>query len=357
MTRYHLDVHGNPAECRANQKACPRGGENEHYSTREEARRAFEAMNGRKQFASFRKENPWANLTIEEFAEIEENALREHLKTKTPYSDEEYDRHREYIRRVAKEHKSTHSQNTHRVKGKTKYKEERQALHREIISELMAKYADVPREGRILLTGGLPGSGKTTVVDNNPDLEADQYATVNPDDIKEMLIAKGGAPAIRGLLPMETNSLLQYESQYIADNFVEEISQKRHNLLLDKTMSSPNPISKTLATLRERGYSQIEAVFMDVDGYVAYDRIVARHRQGLDDYVTKGEGIGGRAVSGTVVSASISNDPHFNSTNAQTLVELFKRGEFTATPRIFDTSKNPAVEIPFAKFVGYESEG
>lgn len=41
MAKYHITAKGNPGLCRAT-KRCPLGGENEHYSTKEEAQKAYE---------------------------------------------------------------------------------------------------------------------------------------------------------------------------------------------------------------------------------------------------------------------------------------------------------------------------
>lgn len=46
MAKYHINAQGNPGVCRA-QRACPFGGESEHFGSAEEARMAYEgAMSG-----------------------------------------------------------------------------------------------------------------------------------------------------------------------------------------------------------------------------------------------------------------------------------------------------------------------
>lgn len=46
MAKYHLKENGDPARCRAKLRACPRGGEADHYSSKDEARAAYEAKLG-----------------------------------------------------------------------------------------------------------------------------------------------------------------------------------------------------------------------------------------------------------------------------------------------------------------------
>lgn len=46
MVRYHITAKGEAGLCKANKKACPLGGSEDHYDSREEAMKAFEALQG-----------------------------------------------------------------------------------------------------------------------------------------------------------------------------------------------------------------------------------------------------------------------------------------------------------------------
>lgn len=42
MAKYHITAAGDPAPCKATKKACPRGGADEHYESKEAAAQAYE---------------------------------------------------------------------------------------------------------------------------------------------------------------------------------------------------------------------------------------------------------------------------------------------------------------------------
>lgn len=58
MTKFHINVNGEPAICKA-KIACPLGGVEDHYPTRESARDGFEkSMSGQgSSFGSFKKKD------------------------------------------------------------------------------------------------------------------------------------------------------------------------------------------------------------------------------------------------------------------------------------------------------------
>jgi hypothetical protein len=68
MTTFHISESGNPAPCKASVRACPRGGENEHYSSREAAVQAYERTMENELLAVFnsKDEYDWdTDITIE----------------------------------------------------------------------------------------------------------------------------------------------------------------------------------------------------------------------------------------------------------------------------------------------------
>ncbi len=46
MAKYHINAQGNTGICHAQEGGCPFGGESEHFSTEEDARKAFEKFMG-----------------------------------------------------------------------------------------------------------------------------------------------------------------------------------------------------------------------------------------------------------------------------------------------------------------------
>jgi len=53
MSKYHITEAGNTALCKAEVKACPRGGDDRHFYSKEEARAAYEAENDKNTFANY----------------------------------------------------------------------------------------------------------------------------------------------------------------------------------------------------------------------------------------------------------------------------------------------------------------
>jgi hypothetical protein len=82
------------------------------------------------------------------------------------------------------------------------WSDDRDALHDSIIDDLYAKASDVPCERRAIIAGGLPGAGKSTVLERYAGIDRSQYLTINPDDIKEEMARRDMIPPVRGLSPM-----------------------------------------------------------------------------------------------------------------------------------------------------------
>jgi hypothetical protein len=350
MARYHINPKtGNPGICRAT-KVCPFGDlEADHYSTSQDARTAYEQKMSVENIPEDKPEvkvNSWEHLSNQELGQLEEDTLAEKRKTKLPYTDEEYNRHRTYIRRMRKVSDSTHKMYSRRIDGKTVYTLEREELHKKIIDQELASYAKVPNNGRAILAGGLPGSGKSTSL--SLEVNQEEWAIVNPDSIKEKIIKEGEYPRIKGLLPMEHDEILMYEAQLVSDRVLERLMREKKNVIIDKTLSGYNPAAKTIGSLRGAGYSKVEVLFVDVDTDTAYDRITQRHREGLDKYVSGEDDRGSRCVPGSVLVGSTPEDPKFNSKNIETLIRLANDGLIDGDPTVYDNSGSVPEKVDYA---------
>lgn len=354
MAKYHINTAGEPALCRATKRPCPRGGEDAHYPDKKTALEAVEKKYSKDTLTKVTKkatpassEDPWADYTIEELSQLEEESLAAHIESGEPLSDEEYDRRREYVRRVNRAYPSTHKENTVKVKGKTQYSEARQKMHEEIITELEEQYSSVPSEGKALLTSGMPGSGKTTLLNKVVGDSLKNYAVVNPDDVKVKMAERGMTPKVKALTPLETDELIMYEANVIQKELFTRLASRRKNLVLDRTMLRPGPVEKDIEHLKSQGYRSVTVLFADISPDTAYSRIAARHREGVNDYIKSGgKTLGARVVPGSAISVSRIEDSPHNSMNSETLVALHGKGLFTETPRVFDTTDGH-VEKPF----------
>jgi predicted kinase len=172
---------------------------------------------------------------------------------------------------------------------------DRRATHDAIVEELYAAASEVPCEGRAIIAGGLPGAGKTTVLERYASIEPSQYLTINPDVIKLVLARRDLLPRIEGLSPMEASVLAHEETSHIAKRLAHRAQSDGRNIIWDVTMSSSASSEKRISSLRESGYTRIDGLFVDIPVDVSLRRVDARHRAAHDEY-RDGRGPGGRFV-------------------------------------------------------------
>lgn len=197
--------------------------------------------------------------------------------------------------------------------------EDRAVMHDAIIADLYGAARDVPCERRAILAGGLPGAGKTTVLDHHAGIDRSQYLTINPDEIKSEMAARGMIPEVAGLTPMEASDLVHEESSYIAKQLALRAMPDGKNVIWDITMASRESTERRIGDLRVAGYFQVEGIFVDIPVDVGIHRSDARHRDGCDRY-RAGHGPGGRFVPAEVISSQA--DPDWGSRNRRTFEQV-----------------------------------
>jgi len=197
--------------------------------------------------------------------------------------------------------------------------EERTVMHDSIIADLYGAAADVRCERRAILAGGLPGAGKTTVLEQHAGIDRSQLLVINPDQIKEEMAKRGMIPEVDGLTPMEASDLVHEESSYIAKQLALRAMPEGKNVIWDITMSSRESTERRIDDLRAADYSRVDGIFVDIPVDVAIRRSDARHREGHDDY-RDGHGLGGRFVPGDVTAAQA--DPDWGSRNRRTFEQV-----------------------------------
>jgi predicted kinase len=200
--------------------------------------------------------------------------------------------------------------------------EERTLLHDALISDIYGAAREVPCDRRAILAGGLPGAGKTTVLEQHAGVDRSRHLTINPDDIKEQMAKRGMIPEVSGLTPMEASDLVHEESSHVAKRMARRAMREGKNVIWDITMSSRESTEKRINDLREWGYSQIEGIFVDISVNVAVGRADVRHREGHDSYRAR-RGLGGRFVPADVTAAQA--DPDWGSCNRRTFEEIKPR--------------------------------
>jgi predicted kinase len=218
---------------------------------------------------------------------------------------------------------------------------ERAELHHQIVQDMYATTRDVPCEGKAIMAGGLPGAGKTTVLDTVAGIDRSKYVVVNPDDVKEAMVRRGMPPEIDGLTPMETSDLIHEESADIAKRLAARAISDGKNVIWDITMKSVESTQKRIADLRAAGYGEIEGIFVDIPVEVSVRRADARYREGYEAYLL-GQGLGGRYVWPEMIRNQAVDE--FGSVNRAAFEQV--KPEF-ARWRIYDNSVDdqPAVLV------------
>jgi predicted kinase len=196
---------------------------------------------------------------------------------------------------------------------------ERRAGHDAIIADLYAAARGVPCEKRAILAGGLPGAGKTTVLEQYAGIDRSRYLMINPDEVKTEMAKRGMVPEVAGLTPMEASDLVHEESSHIAKQLALRATADGKNIIWDITMSSRDSTERRIDALRAAGYTRIEGIFVDIPVEVGIRRSDARHREGHDSY-RAGYGQGGRFVPADVIAAQA--DPDWGSRNRRTFEQI-----------------------------------
>jgi predicted kinase len=197
--------------------------------------------------------------------------------------------------------------------------EDRVHMQDVIITDLYMAATDVPCDRRAILAGGLPGAGKTTVLEEHAGIDRSRFLTINPDQIKEEMAKRGMIPEVAGLTPMEASDLVHEESSHVAKHLALRATADGKNVIWDITMSSRASTESRIGDLRAAGYSRVEGVFVDIPIEVAIHRSDARHREGHDDY-SVGQGFGGRFVPAEVIAAQADAD--WGSRNRKTFEQV-----------------------------------
>jgi predicted kinase len=242
-----------------------------------------------------------------------------------PLTDAEHAEHvtevRDLLDKAAAEGLATDLQHT-TDEDHEQWTEERVVLQDAIIADMQEATRDVPCDRRAILAGGLPGAGKTTVLEQQAGVDRSRYLTINPDDVKVQMARRGMIPEVTGLTQMEASELVHEESSHVAKRLARRAMREGKNVIWDITMSSRESTEKRINDLREFGYSRVEAVFVDIPVEVAIRRADGRHRQDHDSY-RSGEGLGGRFIPAEVISAQ--TDPQWGSCNRKTFEKVKPR--------------------------------
>jgi predicted kinase len=206
--------------------------------------------------------------------------------------------------------------------GREVWSKQRRVVHDEIINDLYAAARDVPCERRAVLAGGLPGSGKTTVLHEHASIELSRYLMINPDDVKVEMARRGLVPAVENLSPMEASDLVHEESSHLAKRLAYRAQLDGKNVIWDVTMSSYTSAEARVDSLHEAGYEEIMGVFVDIPVEVSARRADLRHREDHDKF-RAGQGLGGRCIPDAAITSHA--DAEWGSANRKHFEQLKSR--------------------------------
>jgi predicted ABC-type ATPase len=189
---------------------------------------------------------------------------------------------------------------------------DRVAFHDEIIEDLYQQAADVPCDRHAIIAGGLPGAGKSTILERYAGVDRSRFLTLDPDQIKSELARRGLIPQVEGLSPMEASDLAHEESSRITKLLAARAQADGKNIIWDITMSSQSSTERRIADLRSNGYTHIEAIFVDIPPELSEMRVEARHRADQERY-RNGQGLGGRLIPPEAIR--LQSDDEWGSKN------------------------------------------
>lgn len=208
---------------------------------------------------------------------------------------------------------------------------ERVKIHREILNDLYEAAVNAPCEHKAFMAGGLAGAGKTSVLEEHPGIDRSKYLTINPDDVKEELAARGLIPLVEGLSPMESSDLVHEESSHVAKLLAERALREGKNIIWDITMASESSTAMRLDDLDQAGYVT-SGIFVDISVEVSIRRADGRYRDGHENY-RNNQGFGGRFVPSEVML--FQQEAEWGSKNRRTFEEV--KGRFVAWA-VYDNS-------------------
>jgi predicted ABC-type ATPase len=152
-----------------------------------------------------------------------------------------------------------------------KYFPERKKLHDQIIAHFFEKKKCVRRDNPIaILTGGPPGSGKTTFLKNYaPWILSDQIYHIDADEVRAMI------PEYKGWNGDSTH----LETKDIVDELINRIGKPcRYDLIYDGTMNKSHRYIPIIQNLRKLGY-KIYVIYITVPKEMSIERAMKRYQK------------------------------------------------------------------------------
>ncbi|MCK9597909.1 MAG: zeta toxin family protein [Sphaerochaeta sp.] len=155
--------------------------------------------------------------------------------------------------------------------------EERMAVYQEYIDKEFSQYKPVPagKTPHLLLTGGLPGAGKSTML-RQPMFEKVTKVSVDvdADSIRAYLAKKDGLDKVGAHA-----ASYQDETDIVVNAMLSRARDGRYNVIYDSTMKKAEGLEKTIQLFKENGYDT-EAAFLEISLENSMYRATKRYLEG-----------------------------------------------------------------------------
>lgn len=199
-------------------------------------------------------------------------------------------------------------------------------VHEELLQFYRNLWVDVPRERKVLFSGGLPGAGKTTMLQEHAGVQVGSYAFLSPDELRGWLAARGYLPSIPGFTPMEVSASAYNEVVHLTMLLQKEAVDSGLNAVYDTTLGYKDAALEKILVFKAADY-QVSAIFVDVDVDTALRRCEARHLAGFELWAD-GVGEGGRLMPRSALLKQRSSDSKHLSKARGVFDELVSEGWF-----------------------------
>lgn len=230
------------------------------------------------------------------------------------------------------------------------YSPERTEQHKKIIQDILDAHASVPKNKQAIMSGGLGGSGKGTILKGHPDISQDDYLTIDPDEMKEEILRRGLGPDVPGLLPMEQAAFIHEESSDLANMLQSIALAQGTNIILDTTMAAKkgtddaSSADAKIQKFADAGY-EVRGIFVDVPVEVSVASALDRHVGGVTKFnagdESRGGDLGGRYVPPDYIKSASPSESQkaagLNSKNRAVFDRLKRENKF-AEAEVWDNS-------------------
>lgn len=170
------------------------------------------------------------------------------------------------------------------------YTPERKALHKKIIQGLISDAVCIDQgQPIVILTGGAPGSGKSTFLKKYaPYMQSNQIYKIDADEIREFI------PEYKGWNSASTHQ----ETRDLVNELIDSFDKPcKHDVLYDGTMSNGKKYIPLIKRFKELGY-KVFIAYMEVPKEVSIQRALKRFQ----------DNNGGKQKFGRYVPLSVIDD-------------------------------------------------